>query len=271
MKPTLTDLENLALSAGKILRDGYGQKIQIDMKGEIDLVTEIDRKSEDYLVTSIQQQFPGHKVITEERGVILGDDRQVWYIDPLDGTVNYAHGVPIFSVSIAYVENGQVKMGVVYDPMQAELFCAERGHGASLNGRSIQVSRAGSLDQSLLVTGFPYDVRTNPDNNLNHYVNFVLRSRGVRRLGSAAIDLAYVAAGRFDGFWEISIHNWDIAAGSLLVEEAGGKVTDMRGGPDFISAAPSILATNGRIHSQMLRVLMKRSVNRSHTLFSKKK
>jgi myo-inositol-1(or 4)-monophosphatase len=255
MKPRLTDLETLAFGAGKIIKDGYGRKIQIDMKGKIDLVTEIDRQSENYLVSAIRAQFPGNTVITEEQGRFEGEDNQVWYIDPLDGTVNYAHGVPIFSVSIAYVENNQVMMGAVYDPMQGELFTAERGHGSRLNGRSIQVSQANKLDQSLLVTGFPYDVHTNPENNLNHYVNFALRSRGVRRLGSAAIDLAYIAAGRFDGFWEIRIHNWDIAAGSLLVEEAGGRVTDQRGGSDFISVTPSILATNGRIHDQMLAML----------------
>jgi myo-inositol-1(or 4)-monophosphatase len=255
MKPKITDLENLAFGAGKILKEGYGSNFQIDMKGKIDLVTEIDRRSEDYLVGAIRSQFPSHKVITEERGVIQGENSQVWYIDPLDGTVNYAHGVPIFSVSIAYMENNQVVMGAVYDPMQAELYVAERGQGTRLNGRLLRVSKASVLDQSLLVTGFPYDMHTNPVNNLDHYANFALRSRGVRRLGSAAIDLAYVAAGRFDGFWEIRIHNWDIAAGSLLVEEAGGKVTDLRGGPDFISAEPSILASNGRIHDQMLAVL----------------
>lgn len=243
------------MGAGKILRDGFGKTIQIDMKGDIDLVTEVDLRSEDFLVTEIQTKFPGHHVITEERGVIQGQGSQVWYIDPLDGTVNYAHGVPIFSVSIAYAENGQVIMGGVYDPMQDEYFYGERGHGAWLNGRSLAVSQATKLDQSLLVTGFPYDVHTNPVNNLDHYVDFALRSRGVRRLGSAAIDLAYVAAGRFDGFWEISIYNWDIAAGSLLVEEAGGIVTDSRGGPDFISSSPSILASNSGIYDQMLAVL----------------
>lgn len=255
MKPKITDLENLALGAGRILKEGYGGKIQIDMKGKIDLVTEFDRRSEDYLVGAIRSQFPDHKVITEERGVIQGENNRVWYIDPLDGTVNYAHGVPIFSVSIAYMENGQVVLGAIYDPMQAELYVAERGQGTRLNGRPVRVSQASALDQSLLVTGFPYDMHTNPVNNLDHYANFAVRSRGVRRLGSAAIDLAYVAAGRFDGFWEIRIRNWDIAAGSLLVEEAGGKVTDVGGGPDFISEEPSILATNGRIHSQMLAVL----------------
>jgi len=255
MKPTLTDVEALARGAGKILRDGFGQKIQIDAKGDIDLVTEVDRKSEDYLLSAIQDQFPHHSVITEERGYIPGESDHVWYIDPLDGTVNYAHGVPIFSVSIAYAEKGEVILGGILDPMQEEYFYAERGSGAWLNGQRLHVSDAATLDKSLLVTGFPYDIRTNPANNLNHYVNFSLRSRGVRRLGSAAIDLAYVAAGRLDGFWEIRLHTYDIAAGSLIVEEAAGKVTDIGGGPNILSPAPSILATNSHIHSQMMAVL----------------
>jgi myo-inositol-1(or 4)-monophosphatase len=255
MKPTMSELESISRGAGDILRKGFGHKIQIDKKGVIDLVTDIDRESEDYLLREIRTRFPDHSVITEERGEIQGDDDQKWYIDPLDGTVNFAHGVPIFSVSIAYSENGKVFLGAVYDPIQEEYFCAERGGGSRLNGNKINVSDEKTLDQSLLVTGFPYDIRTNPVNNLDQYAAFSLRSRGVRRLGSAAIDLAYVAAGRLDGFWEVSILPWDIAAGSLIVEEAGGKVTDVRGGPNFLAFPPSILATNSHIHSQMLSVL----------------
>ena len=255
MKPTLSDIKNMALGAGKILKDGFGRAHEIKMKGVIDLVTEADHRSEEYLIRTIQTDFPGHHVITEESGVIPGEGNQVWYIDPLDGTVNYAHGVPIFTVSVAYAEDGHILLGGVYDPMQDEYYYAERGGGAWLNGRKLEVSRASDLSQSLLVTGFPYDIQTNPVNNLDHYVNFSLCSRGVRRLGSAALDLAYVAAGRLDGFWEVRIKSWDIAAGSLLVEEAGGKVTDVHGGPDFISEVPNILATNARIHDQMLSVL----------------
>jgi myo-inositol-1(or 4)-monophosphatase len=252
MGPKLTDIEAFSLGAGKILRDGYGKKIKIDSKGVIDLVTEIDQKSENYLIGAIRSRFPSHCVITEELGVLDGDENKVWYIDPLDGTVNYAHGVPIFSVSVAYAENGHILLGGVYDPMQEEYFYAERNAGAWLNGEKLEVSGTNLLDQSLLVTGFPYDIRTNPENNLDNYSHFTLVSRGVRRLGSAAIDLAYVAAGRFDGFWEVSIHTWDIAAGSLIVEEAGGKVTDLQGSSAYLAPNPSILATNAKIHEEML-------------------
>ena len=244
-----------AYAAGQMLLKGVSKNIRIDHKGAVDLVTEMDLKSEKLIHSAIRREFESHSILAEETHSEDTGSRYRWIIDPLDGTVNYAHGVPIFSVSIAYMENNQVVMGAVYDPMQAELYIAERGQGTRLNGHLLRVSQANALDQSLLVTGFPYDMHTNPVNNLDHYANFSLWSRGVRRLGSAAIDLAYVAAGRFDGFWEIRIHNWDIAAGSLLVEEAGGKVTDLRGGPDFISAEPSILASNGRIHDQMLAVL----------------
>jgi myo-inositol-1(or 4)-monophosphatase len=255
MKPTLKDIETFSRGAGKIIRKSYGQKIQVENKGVIDPVTDIDRKSENYLLGAIRKRFPNHSVVAEESGVYPGEDSQIWYIDPLDGTVNYAHGVAIFSVSIAYVEDGKVMLGGIFDPMRDEYFCAERGVGSWLNGRPLKTSDTQVLDQSLLVTGFPYDLRTNPRNNLNHYVDLTLKSLGVRRLGSAAIDLAYVAAGRFDGYWEISIHSWDIAAGSLIVEEAGGKVTDVNGGPDFLSPSPSILATNSHIHDQMLAAL----------------
>jgi myo-inositol-1(or 4)-monophosphatase len=261
MKPKEADIKDILLGAGKILREGYGKELLVERKGEIDLVTEIDKRSEDYLVHAIQRRFPEHHIITEERGPILGDEDRVWYIDPLDGTTNYAHGVPIFSVSIAYAVYGKVIIGGVYDPMQNEYFFATRGGGAYLNGKKLRVSNVISLDKSLLVTGFPYDVHINPNNNLNHYVNFTKKTRGVRRLGSAAIDLAYVAAGRFDGYWEISIEAWDIAAGSLIVEEAGGQVTDVHGGQDFLSPSPSILATNAKIHAEMLALLWGNSLD----------
>ena len=261
MKPKLSDLETLARQAGEILRTGYGQCIQVDHKGVIDLVTDVDRRSEAFLLDAIRKRFPTHRVVAEESGVLEGEDGRVWYVDPLDGTVNYAHGVPIFAVSIAYTENGEIILGAVYDPMQDECFCAERGSGAWLNGNPLSVAGVQDLNDSLLVTGFPYDIRTNPENNLDHYANFALCSQGVRRLGSAALDLAYVAAGRFDGYWEMGIKLWDIAAGVLIVQEAGGTVTDIQGGPGYLSPSPSVLAANPHIHSQMLGVL-RRNVKR---------
>jgi myo-inositol-1(or 4)-monophosphatase len=261
MPPTLSDLETLSRQAGSILRAGYhprpgnGLGLKIHYKGAIDLVTEFDRRSEDYILGEIRRNFPGDRILSEESGEQAGKECCVWYIDPLDGTVNYAHGLALFCVSIAYAENGLLRFGAIYDPVGDECFTAERGRGAWLNGDPIRVSSAVELDKSLLVTGFPYDVRTNPNNNLDQYARFTLRSQAVRRLGSAALDLAYVAAGRLDGFWEIFIHDWDVAAGGLLAQEAGARVTNIRGGADFLSPPQSILAANPAIHGQMLRVL----------------
>lgn len=253
--PELFDLENLARGAGDILRASFGQRIRVDHKGVIDLVTEADHRSEAYLLGQIQDRFPGHKIVAEESGESAGADGQVWYIDPLDGTVNYAHGLPIFSVSIGYCEAGKMRLGVVYDPMRDECFSAQSGSGAWLNGKPLHVSQAQNLDQALLVTGFPYDIRTNPENNLEYYTCFALRSQGVRRLGSAALDLCYVAAGRFDGFWEIRMSAWDIAAGGLIAEQAGARVTNVAGKAAYLSPPSSILAANPQIHAQMLAVL----------------
>lgn len=255
MTPTLSDLEDLARRAGDILRLGFGQIHTIDFKGVINLVTEIDHQSEAFLIGEIRRRFPTHRVIAEESGGLSGQDCCLWYVDPLDGTVNYAHGVPIFTVSIAYAQDGEMQLGVVYDPMQDELYSAWRGEGAWLNGEPVRVSQVQTLDESLLVTGFPYDIRTNPENNLDNYVRFSLISQGVRRLGSAALDLCYVAAGRLDGFWELRLSGWDVAAGGLIAAEAGAIVTDIHGGPDYISPPQSILAAAPAIHPQMLRVL----------------
>jgi len=253
--PTLNDLEYLARQAGKILRASFGQRLNIDHKGVIDLVTDADHRSEVYLLGEIQRRFPDHKIIAEESGETAGADGQVWYIDPLDGTVNYAHGLPVYSVSIGYAEAGRMRLGVVYDPMRDECFSGQADRGAWLNGKALHVSEAHNLDQGLLVTGFPYDIRTNPQNNLDHYARFALRSQGVRRLGSAALDLCYVAAGRFDGYWELRMNAWDVAAGGLIAEQAGARVTNVAGGADYISPPQSILAANPHIHQQMLAVL----------------
>jgi myo-inositol-1(or 4)-monophosphatase len=255
MQPGLSDLESLAREAGDILRTGIKQSKTIQYKGTIDLVTEFDHRSEAYLLSEIHRRFPDHRVVSEESGGLDGGPCCVWYVDPLDGTVNFAHGIPIFSVSIAYAENGQVKTGVVYDPIQDECFSAELGSGAWLNGQPIHVAQAVDLDHSLLVTGFRYDIRTNPQNNLAEYARFALLSQGVRRLGSAALDLSYVAAGRFDGYWELHIQPWDVAAGALIAREAGAKVTNTHGEADFLVPPCTILAANPEIHSLMLDVL----------------
>jgi myo-inositol-1(or 4)-monophosphatase len=252
MQPTLLELATWAKQAGKILMSGIGQDIQIDHKSEIDLVTEIDRLSEAFLLDCIREHYPDDRIVAEESGIIQGNNGNVWHIDPLDGTINYAHGIPIFAVSLGYMQYGVLKLGVVYDPVRDECFTAKRGKGAFLNGKPLRVSEVDNLIQSLLVTGFPYDIRERKDNNLDHYSNLSLQSQGVRRLGSAALDLCYIAAGRFDGFWEVEIQSYDIAAGVLIVEEAGGTVTDVYGGPDFLKPPCSILATNGHLHQAML-------------------
>jgi len=254
--PNLSDLQRLARRAGEILRAGYQKEHQVDYKGAIDLVTEIDRQSEEFLLREIRAQFPDHHILAEESGGTRGSEHQ-WYIDPLDGTVNYAHNIPIFSVSIGYASNGTMSLAAVYDPMRDEMFTAERGKGAHLNGRPLQVSGTLEIKKSLLVTGFPYDAWDSKFDNFSNFVMFSKMSQGVRRLGSAALDLTYVAAGRFDGFWELALNPWDVAAGGLICEEAGGRVTDVFGGQDYISPPQSILATTPGIHARMLEELEK--------------
>jgi myo-inositol-1(or 4)-monophosphatase len=252
--PTLAYIERLARQAGKILRAGYQQEHQVDYKSVIDPVTEIDRQSEDYLLGEIRKDFPDHHILAEESGGTRGIGHQ-WYIDPLDGTVNYAHNIPIFSVSIAYASNGTLSLGAVYDPMRDEMFTAERGKGAFLNGSPLRVSTVSDLQKSLLVTGFPYDIHNPEINNLDNFAHFTRLSQGVRRLGSAALDLCYVAAGRFEGFWELAIKPWDVAAGGLICEEAGGRVTNVSGNVDYISPPHSIVATTPVIHTRILAEL----------------
>lgn len=255
MQPTLQDLEQLARSAGDILRMHFGKHNEVRRKGVIDLVTEADHRSEEFLLSEIAKRWPEHRVFSEESGERAGRDEDIWYVDPLDGTVNYAHGFPLFCVSIAYEHAGELALAAIYDPIAKDMYLAQRGQGATLNGAAIQVSANQELVDSLLVTGFPYDAWTNPDNNFDEFVRFSMRCQGVRRLGSAALDLCYVAAGRLDGFWEIRLNAWDVAAGALLVQEAGGSATDLRGGPDFMSQPQSILAANPALHARMLEVL----------------
>jgi myo-inositol-1(or 4)-monophosphatase len=252
--PILADLERLARQSGQILHAGYQKEHKVEFKGVIDLVTEVDRQSEDYLLGEIRKLFPDHNVLSEESGGTRGGEHQ-WYIDPLDGTVNYAHNIPFFSVSIAYASNGTMKLAAVYDPMRDEMFSAERGKGAYLNGRPLHVSDAFELQKSLLVTGFPYDAWDSKFDNFGNFVKFSKMTQGVRRFGSAALDLSYVGAGRFDGFWELSLSPWDVAAGGLICEEAGGRVTNVYGEADYISPPQSILATAPGIHVRMLEEL----------------
>ena len=255
MQPTLTYIENLARRSGEILRAGYNQEHQVGYKGVIDLVTEVDHQSEAYLLGEVQRDFPEHHIFSEESGIIQGDVENIWYIDPLDGTVNYAHHIPIFCVSIGYAFQGVLTLGAIYDPLRDEMFTAERGKGAYLNGKRLNASAVVELQRGLLVTGFPYDTWNTKLDNFANFEKFGKLTQGVRRLGSAALDLSYVAAGRFDGFWELSLKPWDVAAGGLICQEAGAVVTNIRGGADFISAPQSILATTPGIHARMLEEL----------------
>lgn len=253
--PTLQDLQRLARQAGNILFESYEDVHQVAYKGVIDIVTEVDHQSETYLIGQIQSLFPGHQIVSEEAGLLPGRNTDQWYVDPLDGTVNYAHGIPIFSVSIAYAREGVVKLGVVYDPMRDELFSAERGNGTWCNERRLQVSRETELGHSLLVTGFPYDAWSTKNNNLDNFARFTRKTQGVRRLGSAALDLCYVAAGRFDGYWEMLLQPWDMAAGSLIATEAGARVTKPDGQPQTLTPPCALLAAPPELHAKMLDVL----------------
>jgi myo-inositol-1(or 4)-monophosphatase len=259
MTPTLSELERLAREAGAILRAGYSKEHQVNYKGVIDLVTEVDHQSEAFLLGEIQGKYPDHHIFAEESGIIQGNDEHIWYVDPLDGTVNYAHHIPIFCVSIAYASHGELTLGVVYEPMRDELFAAERGKGARLNGKPLQASTATELQKSLLVTGFPYDAWNTRQDNFANFVHFGKLTQGVRRLGSAALDLCYVAAGRFDGFWEMSLKPWDVAAGGLIAEEAGAIVTNVDGERDYISPPQSVIAAAPGIHARIVQELKAQS------------
>jgi myo-inositol-1(or 4)-monophosphatase len=248
---------SVARDAGGVLVDRLGRALQVSNKGAIDLVTEADVASEKLIIERIRSHYPRHAVLAEESGAseVIGDvaAEWKWIIDPLDGTTNYAHGYPCFCVSIGLERNGKLELGVVYDPMRNEMFAAERGQGATLNDRPMRVSDVAELNRAMLCTGFPYDVRERPDFT-REFSNFTMEAQAVRRDGSAALDLAYVACGRFDGFWEDGLNPWDIAAGVLLIEEAGGSVTDFRGGPLDIYS-PRVIASNGLVHQSMIRVL----------------
>jgi len=245
-----------AKKAGKILKKSREGEVTVSYKGDLNLVTNVDHLSEETIVAMVNRHFPDHQILAEE-----GHDRTEpspyrWIIDPLDGTTNYSHRFPFFCVSIAVEIKGKVHLGIVFDPIRNELFFAEKNQGASLNEKPIRVSSVSRLDKSLLVTGFAYDIRTDPTNNFNHFTNFSMKAQGVRRTGSAALDLCYVASGRFDGFWELKLHAWDTAAGSLILTEAGGKLSDFSGKPYSIYDS-ELLASNGKIHREMIDVLQK--------------
>ena len=251
--------ERLARSAGALQRERYEGEIRVRTKSaSIDLVTEVDDACEKLIVDALGAERPGDAILAEEGG---GADREDaswrWIIDPLDGTTNYAHGYPRFCVSIGVERDGVPTVGVVYDPLLDELFSAVSGRGASLNGRPLRVSQETDLGRSLLATGFAYDVRRSLRDNLDHFAHFVKAARGIRRDGSAALDLCYVAAGRLDGFWELKLHAWDVAAGRVLVEEAGGRTSDFSGGPAPRSGR-EMLASNGAVHDAMLELLARR-------------
>jgi myo-inositol-1(or 4)-monophosphatase len=244
-----------ARAAGDLLQAELRAAHRVAFKGQtINLVTEMDERAEELIVGRIASAFPDDTILAEERGAAPGRSGRRWIVDPLDGTTNYAHGLPVYSVSIALEVDRRIVLGVAYNPSAGELYVAERGQGATVNDERLAVSTTASLESSLLATGFPYNIRETPDTNLTEYAAFALRCRGVRRFGSAVLDLAWVAAGRFDGFWELRLGAWDVAAAGLFVEEAGGRITNLVGGAVDLDA-PAVVATNGRIHEEMLAVL----------------
>lgn len=245
---------DLARRAGALLLDGTRRERQVELKSDFEAVTDIDRASEALVVAAIEQHFPEHTILAEERGVIERSDEFAWLVDPLDGTNNYVHGFPYFCVSLGLLKNRRLLLGVVYDPLRDELFAAEAGRGATCNGRPIRVSATADLAAALVSTGFPYDFGTRAANNAPEFARIQARTQGVRRAGAAALDLAYVAIGRLDAHWELDLKPWDMAAGLLLISESGGRISDWRGGP----ASPwtdRLVASNGRLHDQLIAAL----------------
>jgi myo-inositol-1(or 4)-monophosphatase len=246
-------MSGIAREAGALLMTHFARRVKIEYKGDVDLVTAADRESEALIMERIQARWPRHDVVGEEGSYQQTGSDYRWYVDPLDGTTNFAHGFPVFCVSIALEHKGSRIAGVVYDPTRDELFAAEKGSGAYLNSRKMHVSQTAHLAEALVATGFPSHKRhKNP--NIHFYHQITLRTHGVRRAGSAALDLAYTACGRFDLYWEFNLNPWDTAAGVLLVEEAGGKVTDFSGDPFHIRSHETA-ASNGLLHAQLLRIM----------------
>jgi myo-inositol-1(or 4)-monophosphatase len=253
----IDDIIEISKRAGSLIKEGFGTTFKIEYKtNENNLVTEIDKASEELIINFIKEKHPSHSILAEEGGDVEKKSEYLWVVDPLDGTTNFAHGLPIFSVSIGVQKKGETIAGVVYDVMRDIFFSAEKGSGAFANSKKIIVSKVNKLEHSLLVTGFPYNVAENPEGAFERFIILTKKARGIRRLGSAAIDFCYLASGVFDGFWEVYLHPWDICAGKLIVEEAGGLVTDFDGNSIDIFSR-KILSTNNQIHKQIIDVMGK--------------
>jgi myo-inositol-1(or 4)-monophosphatase len=249
--PYLEKAVEIAREAGVLLANYFERRVSFELKGEFDLVTEADRASEKLVVERLCSYFPSHAIVAEEGSGQPGDSEYRWYVDPLDGTTNFAHSFPMFNVTLALERAGEVIAGVIYDPLRQEMFTAEQGGGAYLNNRRIRVTRAARITDALGSTGFPSRKRSH-NVNIHFYYQLAMASHGVRRTGSAALDLAYVACGRLDFFWEFGLKPWDQAAGTLLVREAGGKVSDMSGVTHDITASEHVLADNGLLHQELV-------------------
>ena len=254
LKKLLDFVVQITAKVGDYIYQTANRKKYIFYKSEVDLVTQFDTRSQRMIVDVLRKKFPNFGILSEEDMSYNTDSSMKWIVDPLDGTTNFAHDLPIWAISIALEINEKIVLGVVYDPTRKEMFSTIRNCGAYLNNKKIRVSKTKKLSQSLLVTGFPYDIRKSRNNNINHFSNFAVRAQAVRRLGSAALDLCYTACGRFDGYWELKLSPWDQAAGSLILKEASGKITDFKG-KEFNIYGNEVLGTNGLIHCQMMRVL----------------
>jgi len=246
--------KDTARKAGVVLLENLGKVKEIEFKAKNSLVTEVDKLSEEIIINNLKQSFPSHDIFAEESGRDSENSDYLWLIDPIDGTTNYAHAYPFFSISIALEIKGEVKVGLVYDPVKDEMFTAEEGKGAFLNGKAITVSKSDAIEHSHVCTGFMHDSEWMVEANIKHFGNFIRRARAVRRDGSAALDLCYVACGRFDGFWELGLNPWDTAAAVLILKEAGGLVTKFTG-DEYNIYMKDILASNSIVHDQMIEIL----------------
>lgn len=252
----LTTALSIVYEAGAVVREGFGNVKKLGFKGTVDPVTEVDTATEALVVSRLHAAFPGHDILGEESGGSTWDVAgPVWLVDPIDGTNNFAHGFPHFCISLGLIVAGVLQIGVVYDPLRDEMFAARAGGGATLNDTPIRVTQVARLADAFLATGFAYTRRIAADNNVQRLDHFLRRSQGVRRAGSAALDMAYVACGRFDGYWESGLHPWDLAAGLLLIQEAGGRISDYAGGTERLFSGEEVLTSNSLIHDEMLRVM----------------